>query len=200
MKTNKEVRNFSTEIRLLDNESRLVHGLAIPVGQRSELLADEFYEIIAPTAITDEFIQSQDISLYINHDMSQGTYARSKYGVGSLKLYVTERGLEFETELPQTVFGDALLEGIKRGDYDSMSFAFFVGDDEWSQNEDGYYTRTILSFDQISECSILSVAPAYSQTHVDLRSLQEIKDKNTKGIIDRLNNVVNEINILSKPI
>lgn len=189
---NKEVRNFSTEIRLLDNESRIVHGLAIPVGQKSELLMGEFYEIINPDAITEAFINVQDILLYINHDASQGTYARSKNGNGSLKLFVTDKGLEFETELPNTAFGDALLEGIRRGDYDAMSFAFCVGKDEWVENGDGTWTRTILSFDCITECSILSIAPAYSQTTVDLRSLEDIK-KQRENLISKLENIQKEI-------
>jgi HK97 family phage prohead protease len=137
----------------------------------------DFYETISKDAINDELILNFDIKLYVNHDASQGTYARSKYGVGSLRLFVTERGLEFETVLPRTAFGDQLLEGIKRGDYDAISFAFLPGKDEWKNNGDGTYDRTIRSFELLDEISILSCTPAYGATEVSCRSLEDFKEQ-----------------------
>lgn len=197
---NLEIRNIQTELRSIEPESRKVSGLAIPVGTRSELLYGEFYETILPQAL-DDVINRFDVKLYLNHDPAQGTYARSKYGEGSLHLFVTERGLEFETELPNTVYGDALLEGIRRNDYDAMSFAFAPDDEEWSENEDGTYERSIRHFALLDECSILSCAPAYSATNVSIRSLDEFKEKRQKEkeeaekeILAKLDNKLNEIN------
>ena len=82
---NLEIRNIQTELRSIEPESRKVSGLAIPVGTRSELLYGEFYETILPQAL-DDVINRFDVKLYLNHDPSQGTYARSKYGEGSLHL------------------------------------------------------------------------------------------------------------------
>ena len=39
--------------------------------------------------------------------------------------------------------GDELLEGLKRGDISTSSFAFRVGSDTWTKKEDGSYLRTI---------------------------------------------------------
>lgn len=177
-----EIRSIQTEIRELNEGSRMISGLAIPIDSRSELLYDDktntdFYETISKDAINDEIILNFDIKLYVNHDASQGTYARSKYGVGSLRLFVTERGLEFETVLPRTAFGDQLLEGIKRGDYDAISFAFLPGKDEWKNNGDGTYDRTIRSFELLDEISILSCTPAYGATEVSCRSLEDFKEQ-----------------------
>jgi HK97 family phage prohead protease len=177
-----EIRSIQTEIRELNEGSRMISGLAIPTDSRSELLYDDktntdFYETISKDAINDELILNFDIKLYVNHDASQGTYARSKYGVGSLRLFVTERGLEFETVLPRTAFGDQLLEGIKRGDYDAISFAFLPGKDEWKNNGDGTYDRTIRSFELLDEISILSCTPAYGATEVSCRSLEDFKEQ-----------------------
>lgn len=175
MNKNLEIRNFTVELRA-DKDSRNVHGLAIPVEARSFLLGD-FYEVVSKTALTEETITSNDIKLYLDHDPSHGTFARSKFGEGSLKLTLTERGLEFSFDAPNTVFGDALLEGIARGDYDSVSFAFMVADQHWDENGDGTYTRTILSYDLIDEISILSQMPAYPQTTVATRSLDTFKEE-----------------------
>ena len=177
---NLEVRYITSEIRALEPESRKIGGLAIPSESRSELLCTRdgnFYETISRDALTEDLINSMDIKLYLNHDSSQGTFARSKRGVGSLRLFITERGLEFETELPNTVFGDMLLEGIRRGDYDALSFAFRPGKIKWEDNKDGTWERTVNTIDMIDEISLLSVAPAYEATEVSCRSLADYKEE-----------------------
>lgn len=173
---NLETRSYAAEF-VADADSRNIHGLAIPVESKSELLGGEFYEIIRSTAINRDLIEKNDVKIYLNHDASQGTFARSKYGNGTLHLDITERGLEFDFDAPRTAFGDALIEGIRRGDYDAISFAFAVGEDQWDMNEDGTYTRSILSFNMLDECSILSQLPAYSATDVDIRSLEDYKEE-----------------------
>ena len=200
MKKNLETRNITTEIRSVDNESRKISGLAIPAESRSELLYGEFYEVISRDALTEELINNNDIKLYLNHDPSQGTFARSKYGEGSLRLFVTDRGIEFETELPKTAFGDALLEGIRRGDFDALSFAFAPEEDEWEDNGDGTYNRTIRSIGFLDEISLLSCAPAYEQTNVKIRSLEDYKEQRNKekeehdkAILESLNAKLKEI-------
>lgn len=182
-----EIRNITTEIRSLEENSRKISGLAIPSNSRSGLLTRNmkgrtyrFYEVISEDALNEELINGHDIKLYLNHDGSQGTYARSKNGQGSLRLFITERGLEFETELPNTVFGDALLEGVRRGDFDAISFAFIPDEQEWKDNEDGTYERTIRSIAFLDEISVLSCTPAYSETDVNIRSLEEYIEQKDK--------------------
>lgn len=177
MKNNLEIRNITTEIRSTEENSRKISGLAIPAESRSELLYGEFYETISKDALTEDLINSHDVKLYLNHDSSQGTFARSKFGKGSLRLFVTDRGIEFETELPNTAFGDMLLEGIRRGDFDALSFAFAPEDEEWKDNGDGTYDRTIRSISLLDEISILSCAPAYEATEVNIRSLENFKEE-----------------------
>lgn len=200
---NIEKRSFTAEFRNEEN-SRIIRGLAIPAGSRSDLLYGEFYETIEPTALED-VIERFDVKLYVNHDSSQGTFARSKFGKGSLRLFLTDRGLEFETEAPNTAFGDMLLEGIRRGDFDSMSFAFAPDDEEWEQNEDGTYNRTIKHIGLLDEVSILSCAPAYSATEVSCRSLEnfkeeqrQAKEQKDKEILDSLDAKIKEFEEAAK--
>lgn len=203
--SNLEIRSIVSEIRSLEEESRKISGLAIPAEARSELLYGEFYETISKDALTEDLINSMDIKLYVNHDASQGTFARSKYGKGSLRLFVTDRGIEFETELPNTAQGDMLLEGIRRGDYDALSFAFAPDEDEWTENEDGTYNRTIHSIAFLDEISLLSVAPAYEQTEVNCRSLEnfkeeqrQAKEQKDKEILDSLDAKIKEFEEAAK--
>ena len=175
-----EIRNITAEIRQIEEGSRKITGLAIPVESVSELLYGEFYETISRDAVTEELISNNDIKLYVNHDESQGTFARSKYGEGSMRLFITDRGLEFETELPNTAWGDMLLEGIKRGDYDAVSFAFVPDGEEWQTNPDGTYNRTIKSISALQEISVLACQPAYEATEVNLRSLDEYKESENR--------------------
>ncbi|MEE3443217.1 MAG: HK97 family phage prohead protease [Methanobrevibacter sp.] len=203
--SNLEIRSIVSEIRSLEEESRKISGLAIPAEARSELLYGEFYETISKDALTEDLINSMDIKLYVNHDASQGTFARSKYGKGSLRLFVTDRGIEFETELPNTAQGDMLLEGIRRGDYDALSFAFAPEEDEWTENEDGTYNRTIRSIAFLDEISLLSVAPAYEQTEVNCRSLEnfkeeqrQAKEQKDKEILDSLDAKIKEFEEAAK--
>lgn len=173
MKKNLEYRNV-VGLRSIP-ESRKIGGLAIAVETKSELLGGSFVETIKRSAVSDEMIKANDIKLYMNHDSSQGTIARSKFGKGSLRLFVTDRGLEFETEVPNTAKGDEVLEGIRRGDIDACSFAFMPDSVTWTENEDGTFSRDINSFKLVDECSILSCLPAYSATEVDMRSLDDFK-------------------------
>lgn len=188
-----EFRSIQTELK--SSEGRLISGLAIPVNSQSELLSGKngvrFYEIISPFAVTDSLIQANDVRIFLDHDESQGTYARSKFGEGSLKLSVTERGLEFEFEAPETVFGDVLIEGIKRGDYDAISFAFISNPkkEEVTTNEDGTYTRIINEILWLGEISILSQLPAYEVTDVSVRSLNDFIENRNNEILSNLDKI-----------
>lgn len=171
---NKEYR-FLSGVEV-SSDSRTVKGLAICAESASRLISGEFYEFVTRDAL-EGVIANNDIKFYIDHMPQRGTLARSKYGEGSLKLTLTERGIEFETELPNTVLGDEILEGLRRGDYGEVSFGFICGEDKWSKNADGTYTRSIFSFDLVDEISILSQAQAYPNADCAIRSLEQFKEE-----------------------
>ena len=81
-------------------------------------------------------------------------------------------------EAPNTALGDELLEGLRRGDITTSSFAFTVGKDNWEKREDGSYLRTIVSIQELFDVSPVYRA-AYDATSVktDTRGLDEIKQK-----------------------
>ena len=67
----------------------------------------------------------------LNHNEDKGVLARSNKGVGSLTLSIDDRGLKYSFEAPNTALGDELLEGLRRGDISTSSFAFTVKSDSW---------------------------------------------------------------------
>lgn len=172
----KEIRNTNQGLRALENDSRMVEGYAIVFNSESNDLGG-FKEIIDARAI-DGVIEKSDILCLLNHNEDKGVLARSKYGEGSLNLEIDERGLKYMFEAPNTALGDELLEGLKRGDITTSSFAFTVGKDNWEKREDGSYLRTIVSIQELYDVSPVYRA-AYDATSVktDTRGLDEIKQK-----------------------
>lgn len=172
----KEIRNTNQELRALEDDSRLVEGYAVVFNSESNDLGG-FKEIIDARAL-DGVVEKSDILCLLNHNEDKGILARSKYGQGSLALEIDGRGLKYLFEAPKTALGDELLEGIKRGDISTSSFAFTVGKDNWEKRDDGSYLRTITSIKELFDVSPVYRA-AYDATSVkaDTRGLDAIKQK-----------------------
>lgn len=163
----------------VDDDSRKIEGYAIVFNSLSHDLGG-FKEIIKPEAIEGVLERSCILAL-LNHDESRGILARYKNGGGSLELTVDEKGLKYRFEAPHTQLGDELVEGIKRGDITTSSFAFTIADEEWSQNQNGEHIRTIKQFEQLYDISPV-YREAYGDTTVALRNLSECEEKPTKGL------------------
>lgn len=182
-----------TEIRTLDcklsireaapdapGESRTITGTAIVFDVESEVLDDwgyRFREVIKPEACTMEFLNTQDIKMNLLHDRDL-TVARCNKGVGSLRLSVDEKGVNFEFEAPNCDLGDRCLEMVRRGDYSGCSFEFWPQDYDVEEREGGKDVKiTHKRFQAISALTI-GMDPAYKQTSVNAR---ELLTKGTEG-------------------
>ena len=168
---NIEYRNFKFEVRAED-DSRHIEGYGSVFGSRSEDLGG-FYEIIDPGAFNG-VIEKSDVKALLEHDSKRGILARCKNGKGSMNLTVDERGLKYSFDAPHTALGDEVVEGIKRGDYSESSFGFTIEKQAWSRDADGNYIRTVLQIGNLYDVSIVA-NPAYKDTEVALRSLDEFK-------------------------
>lgn len=176
MEVKKEIR--SVEFRVsVGEDSRNVEGYALLFNADSTPMGwgGDWVEKIAPGAL-DEVLERSDVLCVLNHDESRGVLARWRKGPGSLKLEVDEKGLRYSFEAPNTVLGDELLEGIRRGDISASSFAFTVEDDEWIQRDSNTYERVIKRFGLLYDVSPV-YRPAYEDTSVAVRSLGELKEK-----------------------
>jgi uncharacterized protein len=185
----KETRNIiDSEIKA--DDSRLVEGYAVVFNSESRDLGG-FTEIIEPNAL-DGVIESSDIFALLNHDNKRGILARSNKGKGSLLLEVDDKGLRYCFEAPKTALGDELLEGIKRGDITSSSFAFSVGEDVWERRSDEPYLRHIKNIKAVYDVSPV-YQPAYEETTVDTRGLDELKEQEKKELDEYYKNLEDKL-------
>ena len=180
--TKREIRTIDCKLAVRetegsqDGESRTITGTAIVFNAESEVLDDwgeKFREVILPEAATMEFLNSQDIKMNMLHDR-QLTIARSNKGVGTLRLSVDERGVNFEFEAPKCDIGDRCLEMVRRGDYSGCSFEFYPKDYDVERNGDEVKV-THRAFEFISALTI-GMDPAYRQTSVNAREVGVDKD------------------------
>jgi len=168
----REIRNTAYDVVITDDDDkRTVDGYALLFDTRSDRL--DFEEIIEPGAL-DGVLEQSDVMALLNHDISRGILARSKFGKGSLTLTVDAKGLRYTFEAPHSPLGEELLENLRRGEVSESSFAFDVEKDTWEKKDDGTWKRTIHKFGHLYDVSPVYTA-AYSATSVNLRGLEEAK-------------------------
>lgn len=174
----KEIRSYNDSFKV---DSRHIEGYALKFNTESRDL-NGFVETISPTAL-DGLFPNQRVLALLDHNEQRGILAKYDNGKGTLNLTVDEVGLRYSFDAPNTPLGDELIEGIKRGDITTSSFAFKCSDDSWEKREDGTYKRTINKFDKIFDVSPVYFA-AYDSTSVDLRGLNELKEQEKKELAD----------------
>lgn len=135
-----EKRSFEQEGKI-ELSGNVISGWAIRFNVWSQLIGGDFYEIIRPSAITQEDIDKSFIYMYYNHDANKvlGVHRpKDDKKQGSLMLEVVENeGLRFMLELDDnTELGRSVKSGVERGDLGGMSFGFSVHEDknsdEWN--------------------------------------------------------------------
>lgn len=152
-------------------ESRTITGRAIVFNCESEVLDDwgeRFREVIASSAVTAEFLNSQDIKMNLLHDR-RDTLARCNQGKGNLRLAVDEKGVTFEFDAPKCDIGDRALELVRNGVYSGCSFEFCPKDYD-VEERDGECKITHRTLARLSALTI-GMDPAYKQTEVNAREL-----------------------------
>ena len=182
-----EIETRSIEVELAElranPESRTIEGYAIVFNSESKLIEGKFTEVIESGAMNG-VLERSDILALLDHKREKGVLARSKYGIGSLSLKVDSKGLKYSFDAPKFALGDELIEGIKRGDIRSSSFAFYVSSGQkWEKRSDGSYLRRIKQIDLITDISP-TYREAYQETTVALRSLDAFKISDPEKVIN----------------
>lgn len=139
-----------------------ISGLAAPYNKLSQDMGG-FRETIAPGAFKGILATKPSVIACIDHSRESEKILGSTDS-GTLELRSTDKGLEFTLDVAQTSTGADIIELIKRGDINKMSFAFIAKDDTWT-NYGQETIRTIHSFEQLNDISIVK-NPAYSDTNV----------------------------------
>lgn len=140
-----------------------VSGVAAPYGKRSNDLGG-FYEVIDFGAFESILATNPSVKAVLDHS-TESLKTLGTTENGTLQLFSTERGLEFNLDVAQTTSGKDALELLKRKDLSKMSFAFVVDQDVWD-NINGETIRTIKSFRALNDVSIVSY-PAYNDTLIN---------------------------------
>ena len=161
-----------------DEESRTITGTAIVFNQPSKVMDEDyrpFVEVIAPSAVTAEFLKTQDIKLNLLHDRD-ATIGRWIKGEGNLKLILTAKSLDFEIDIPKCDIGDRCLALVRAGVYTGCSFEFYAKDytieEVQDQNGDTLTRITLTAFESLQAITI-AMDPAYAQTAVNARERSE---------------------------
>ena len=139
----------------------VIEGYAAVFGELSLDLGG-WRERIAPGAFARS-VQDNDVRALWDHN---SLYVLGRNRAGTLALEEDERGLGVEIRPPGTSWANDLLESMRRGDVNQMSFGFYVRQDEWIE-EDGLLVRVLRDVD-LFDVSVVTY-PAYPQTSAEAR-------------------------------
>jgi hypothetical protein len=171
----KEIRDLPrSEIRAIETEDgkKKIGGLAAPYGELSEEMG--FYypyrERIMPGAFKRTLGENSDIVALVDHDTAK---VLSRTSAGTMKVWESDRGLEFEAEIVETSYGLDLFALVKSNHVRGVSIGFnnVENGSNWKVL-DGEDIREISDLDLL-ELSVVTF-PAFPQTDVSTRSMQAV--------------------------
>jgi len=183
-----EKRAFSCQLELRgSDQGTTIEGYAAVFDSLSEDLGN-FREIIAAGSFKRTLKAGADVRALVDHDPSK-ILGRNK--AGTLTLREDDHGLKVRIKPPDTTAGRDVVESLRRGDLDQMSFAFSVVSDSW-QTIDGEEVRTITDVD-LHDVSVVAYG-AYTDTTVAVRSLDKARaDNNLRAAIFNQGAIVDAI-------
>lgn len=175
-KTGREIRTFSSfelkEYRNEENSERqdYVHGVPVVFNTPTCLYEYEgikFYEQIDRHAFDN--CDMSDVIFNYNH----GGRVAARIRNNTLKLSINDVCMEMDAFLGGTEYGRNLLEDIRGGYIDKMSFAFVV-DEDGDDYDPATHTRTITKIKKLYDVSAVDI-PAYDTTSISARSFFEVE-------------------------
>lgn len=151
------------------SDGKTITGYAAKFRKESSNLGG-FVEDIDPAAFNKSKGDGwPDVLARYNHDdnMLLGTTV-----AGTLRLALDETGLQYDVD-PPNARAD-VMELVARGDVAKSSFAFRTFADDWTQTDQGFPKRTLMSV-QLVDVAPVNL-PAYPDTSAGLRSLARHMD------------------------
>ena len=144
-------------IETRDGGAASITGYAAKYNVRSTMLGT-FREQILPGAFDKALReQSHPVVALWNHDSNQVLGSTRS---GTLKVASDDTGLHYSVEIPDTQLGRDLSVLIQRGDVWGSSFAFVLGEESWSKDDDGTAIRSVHSVQGVYDVSPV-LTPAY---------------------------------------
>ena len=171
MKLERRALTSPLEVRAAD-AVRTASGYAAMFNSETDI-GGYFREVIAPGAFADT-LKTSDVRALVDHDTGR---VIGRMSAGTLRLAEDDTGLRAEIDLPDTTEGRDLAVLLSRGDISGMSFGFQVRKETWDETGD-MPVRTIQAVD-LYEVSAVAF-PAYDDTSIALRSLEEAQERAAK--------------------
>lgn len=164
------------EIEERADKPPVLRGYAAVFNKTIELFRG-YFERVAPGAFTRTLEEGADVRALVDHDPSK-ILGRSTADPPTLILAEDKKGLRVEIAPPDTQVGRDIVESVRRGDVDQMSFGFRVVKEEM-EDKDGITTRTLTDVELYDVSAV--TYPAYPQTSIAVRSFDEWRSKHPKA-------------------
>lgn len=166
----KEYREFKLEDVKLEareegDDLPTISGYAAIFDSETTIMG-MFREVVRRGAFKRAINEKQDVRALIDHE-SSSIIGRTK--AGTLTLEEDEKGLRTVIKPPKTQVARDIIENMRQGNVDQMSFAFTVQKQVWSTDSNKLDLREILDVN-LYDVSIVTF-PAYSGTSVGLRGI-----------------------------
>jgi len=167
----------TVEIRKTKAGKTKLAGYAAVYNSLSEDLGG-YFEVIRPGAFDESLASNPDVSARIQHDGGLTTIGRTTNG--TLTLRSDDRGLWYETTVPDTQAGHDIIELVENNYIDKSSFAFIVkeGGDNWVVGDDDLVIRELTNLELYDVAPV--DGPAYMATSVEARSQTKAKAKEVR--------------------
>jgi len=159
-----------------DKEAGTIEGYAAVFNEEASI-GGMFREVIKPGAFKRAIKDGQDVRALWNHD-SNHILGRTK--ADTLTLEEDKKGLWISIIPPNTRFASDLVESIRRGDIDQMSFAFIATEEKWIEKKDEPALREIIDVDLFDVSPV--TYPAYEGTEVGLRSAESVYQDHVQSL------------------
>ena len=135
-------------------------------------------------------VRVESLGLSPNCDMSDvifnynhGGRVAARIRNNTLKLSLNDVCMEMDAFLGGTEYGRNLLEEIRGGYIDKMSFAFVVAEDG-DEYDPATHTRTITRIKKLYDVSAVDI-PAYDTTSISARSFFEVEYEKEKRALEQ---------------
>jgi uncharacterized protein len=163
-----ERRTFTFNIEERDDAKPMIRGHAALFNVDADL--GPFIERIMPGAFASA-IGRDDVRALWNHNPD---HVLGRSTSGTLTMSEDDRGLAVAIDPPDTQLARDLMVSMKRGDVTQMSFGFQVmrGGSDWTV--EGNRDVRIITAVRLFDVSPVTY-PAYTQTDVGVRSVEEIR-------------------------
>lgn len=171
-----EQRSINSEITMIgSDEKRTISGYAVKWNEWSNLIRKESFEFVerfSPGAFDESLRSGNPIKAFWNHNTDKVIGSTKS---GTMRVESDNVGLRFEIDLPNNSTGNDIIESVRRGDVDGVSFGFKIADrkkdNTWDDSDYRNVKRTI-NRAMLKEISPTPF-PAYPQTELSLRSAEE---------------------------